>query len=71
MDRATFNVHTVRLIDVASGKEMAAFKGETGPLLFNPDGKTLATCGVEPVLKQADDTIKLRDLRPYLPKPEK
>jgi WD40 repeat protein len=64
VDRATFNVHTVRLIDIASGKELATFKGETGPIAFSPDGKTLATCGT-------DSTIKLHDLHPSLPKPEK
>src|SRR5262245_60352983 len=42
---------TVKLWDVATGKEVAALKGR-GPIALTPDGKTLATGG-------ENDTVKL------------
>jgi len=54
----------VRVVEVSSGKELALFEGARGLILFSPDGQTLATGGDR-------DSIRLYDLRPYLPKPEK
>ncbi len=37
----------VKLWEVATGKELATLKGSWAPLVFSPDGKTLATGGVK------------------------
>ena len=50
--------NTIKLWEVATGKEQATLKGHTGTvcsLAFSPDGKTLAS-------GSQDETIKLWDV---------
>ncbi len=37
------NMHSTKLLDVSSGRELKSFNGPAGSLSFSPDGKTLAT----------------------------
>jgi|SRR5579884_157868 len=70
-DRKIFRVHTVRLIEVATGKEVAVFRGHSSAVLcvaFSPDGQTLAATGAGAYPGYA---INLYDLRPYQAIPEK
>jgi hypothetical protein len=56
----------VRLTEVATGKELACFKGVSGPIFslsFEASGKTLA-CGSSMAQGLSDDSISLWELPP-------
>jgi WD40 repeat protein len=64
---------SVRLTELGTGKELAVFKGVSGPifsLAFSPDGKTLA-CGSSMSQGTPDDSINIWDVASLKKKPGK